>query len=524
MGRATFAILAVLCCTWAAAEQAVNPPPHPLHKIGEHWTPYTPPTEFPADVQVYTIQKGDTLWALAKRFLGNPYLWPQLWEKNKYIRDAHWIYPGDPLIIGPKTEEVSPTEPSAKVEFRGVVDALPPTSDLTGDWTVSGRTVHVTPSTKLDQRRGSAEPGATVTVEGAGRSDGSVDADKIAVLGFTGVIESLPGTRDLTGDWRVSGHGVHVTPSTKLDQERGPATPGAKVEVEGARRPDGSVDADRIAVVESAGGTAGAGGAPGAGEAGGSGAGRNAPGAAGTGGATIQGSGGAAGELIAVGSEDDIYCFAYLDDKDSKPTLTITSAEQIDYQDNFSTGDIIYLSGGEAEGVKAGQEFFIVQPVRKLRHPATNAVLGTVMRYLGHARVLCTQDHNATAEILASCDAINIGAWLRPFDAIPIPMTVMTPPVTRCDPASNKAKGYLVYSKDDDITIGQDHLVLVDLGDADQVSPGTQATVYRDNPVAGALPLLLGEIAVLTTGDHWASAKVIRSAGPMQVGDRVELK
>ncbi|MFI5143888.1 MAG: DUF5666 domain-containing protein, partial [Thermoanaerobaculales bacterium] len=246
MGRTTFAILAVLCCTWVAAEQADNPPPRPLHKIGDHWTPYEPPTEFPADVQVYTIQKGDTLWALAKKNLGNPYLWPQIWEKNKYIRDAHWIYPGDPLIIGPKTEEVSPTAPSQQVQFKGVIESLPPTSDLTGDWKVSGRAVHVTPSTKLDQTRGPAAPGATVTVEGAGRPDGSVDADKIAVVGFTGVIESLPPTSDLTGDWKVAGRTVHVTPTTTLDQTRGPATPGATVTVEGAARPDGSVDADKI--------------------------------------------------------------------------------------------------------------------------------------------------------------------------------------------------------------------------------------------------------------------------------------
>src|SRR4030042_3751758 len=108
MGRATFAILAVLCFSPAGREQPCNPPPRPLHKVNDHWTPYDPPTEFPPDAQVYTIVKGDTLWDLAQKFLGNPFLWPQIWEQNKYIRDAHWIYPGDPLVIGVKAEEVSP--------------------------------------------------------------------------------------------------------------------------------------------------------------------------------------------------------------------------------------------------------------------------------------------------------------------------------------------------------------------------------------------------------------------------------
>jgi LysM repeat protein len=370
MGRATFAILALLCFSWAGAEQAVNPPPRPLHKVNDHWTPYDPPREFAPDAQVYIIVKGDTLWDLAKKFLGNPFLWPQIWEQNKYIRDAHWIYPGDPLIVGVKAAEVTPPPAPA--------------------------------------------------------------------------------------------------------QPQAPAAPGAA--------------------------------APGA------------PSAA------VTGAAGAEGELVPVGSENDIYCFVYLDESNSKPALTISSAEQVQYQENFSEGDIIYLSGGEAEGVKAGQEFFITAPVRKLRHPATGAALGTIVRYVGQARVLCTQDHTATAEILASCDAIHVGNWLKPFDPIPIPMTIITAPATRCDPMGTKTTGYIVYNNDDLENFGKDNLVLIDLGEADQVSPGTLCLIYRDNPVAGAPRLLLGELAVLTTGNHWATGRVIRSYLPMMPGDRVELK
>jgi nucleoid-associated protein YgaU len=75
----------------AAAAAAVNPPPKPLHKVGDHWTPRAA-DRVPAGCRVYLIQPGDTLWDLAQKFLGNPYLWPQLWEQNTYIRDAHWIY------------------------------------------------------------------------------------------------------------------------------------------------------------------------------------------------------------------------------------------------------------------------------------------------------------------------------------------------------------------------------------------------------------------------------------------------
>lgn len=71
----------------------------PVHQVGDHWTAWDPPESATEGVEVYTIQAGDTLWALAQRFLGDAYRWPELWESNQYILDAEWIYPGDPLAV-----------------------------------------------------------------------------------------------------------------------------------------------------------------------------------------------------------------------------------------------------------------------------------------------------------------------------------------------------------------------------------------------------------------------------------------
>ena len=57
-------------------------PPSGLHLVGDHWSAWDPPSEVPEGSQVYAIQPGDTLWDLASRYLGDPYLWPQLWERN----------------------------------------------------------------------------------------------------------------------------------------------------------------------------------------------------------------------------------------------------------------------------------------------------------------------------------------------------------------------------------------------------------------------------------------------------------
>ena len=94
-------LLAVAIPLCGATPKSSSHPPRDLHKVGDHWTAYNPPdpATFAPGAKTYTIQRGDTLWALAKQFLNNAYLWPQLWESNTWITDAHWIYPGDVLLI-----------------------------------------------------------------------------------------------------------------------------------------------------------------------------------------------------------------------------------------------------------------------------------------------------------------------------------------------------------------------------------------------------------------------------------------
>jgi hypothetical protein len=91
----------VLAGTLAAAQDA---PPPGLQtgpaEVAPHWTRNPGfPTTIPEGTAFHIVERGDTLWDLAARFLDNPYLWPQLWDTNKYIEDAHWIYPGDPIVL-----------------------------------------------------------------------------------------------------------------------------------------------------------------------------------------------------------------------------------------------------------------------------------------------------------------------------------------------------------------------------------------------------------------------------------------
>ncbi len=65
-------------------------------------------------LDVYTVKKTDSLAEIARRKFGDWKKWRIIYEYNDYVRDPHWIFPGDTLIV-PELVKKLPQVPEAEV-------------------------------------------------------------------------------------------------------------------------------------------------------------------------------------------------------------------------------------------------------------------------------------------------------------------------------------------------------------------------------------------------------------------------
>ncbi len=245
-------------------------------------------------------------------------------------------------------------------------------------------------------------------------------------------------------------------------------------------------------------------------------------------------------ELRPVASESDLYCSSYLDEPVGEETLVIAQREE-QAKSLLSEWDVVFLSQGLAQGVQPGNEYLVYRPGRLVEHPDSGEVLGQVIQQVGRLKVIASQDQTATAYITRACTEILMGDRLVPFEEVPVPLTVYPGWERYGVDITDADKGAIVYSADDRGELGRGHLVELDLGTADGLEPGDYVLIYREFQSvpdftsvfgmkdAGEMdhrfpPNILGQAVVIRAKEHTSTAKIVRSAIEVAIGDKVAKK
>jgi hypothetical protein len=237
---------------------------------------------------------------------------------------------------------------------------------------------------------------------------------------------------------------------------------------------------------------------------------------------------------IPLGAEADIYCYGYLGDPREPMPNSIASYEDVEMRYDVgallqeiggSEGDLIFVNGGTATGIVAGETYLVVRASETVLHPKTKAVIGQHYDFVGQVKILKAEDRRSCAIVSQSCDSIKIGDRLKPMPQLPIPLARVPDLPAFCEPRSARANGFIVNAQGGwSDALGEGILVEINLGRDEQVQPGDFLTVWRESPQPGQPPQVLGELGVLTTESHTATAKVVANRYAIRVGDHVELR
>lgn len=239
-----------------------------------------------------------------------------------------------------------------------------------------------------------------------------------------------------------------------------------------------------------------------------------------------------------MGAEADVNCFGYVGPENEVFSGRVVSGDAVYEQSAFSFQDVIYADN---QGIRAGDDYWLLATRDEVFDIPGGAPIGRFTQYIGKAHALCVHDRVAILEITATCTDVPIGTMLKPFDPIPVPLARRTAMLTNCDEPSGKRVGTIVLSRDGVETLSDGTDVILDIGADAGLSPGDFLTIFRyaiphefDIDFNGELRsyradiapprTVLGELAILTVGDHTATAQIMSMSHAMQVGDLVEIK
>ena len=181
-----------------------------------------------------------------------------------------------------------------------------------------------------------------------------------------------------------------------------------------------------------------------------------------------------------------VNCAGFVTDQKVPDGIRLISAEQSNYKITFMRGDYVHINRGQDKGVRVGDRFSVVRPDKdptdvpwfKWQAKLMKA-MGTPYVDAGQLRVVNVQPKVSVAQVIFSCDYMQRGDILLPYQDRPAPPYKDPAAFDHFAPVSGKPVAMLVAGKDYTQVYGKLSPVYVNLGSAQGVKVGDYFRIFR---------------------------------------------
>ncbi len=179
-------------------------------------------------------------------------------------------------------------------------------------------------------------------------------------------------------------------------------------------------------------------------------------------------------------------CSGFVTDQRVPDEIRLVSGEQSNYKITFARGDYIHINRGQDKGVRVGDRFSVVRPDKdptdvpwfKWQVKLMRA-MGTPYVDAGQVKVVNVQPKVSVAQVIFSCDYMQRGDILVPYQDRPEPPYKDAADFDHFAPVSGKPVAMVVAGKDYGQVFGKLNAVYVNLGTNQGVKVGDYFRIFR---------------------------------------------
>jgi hypothetical protein len=181
-----------------------------------------------------------------------------------------------------------------------------------------------------------------------------------------------------------------------------------------------------------------------------------------------------------------VYCSGFVTDQKVPDATRLVSGEESNVKILFAQRDNVIINRGQDKGVRVGDRFSVVRaetdPAEVQWFKWQNKLMkamGTLYVDAGQLRVVNVQPKTAIAEVSLSCNYMQRGDIVLPFQERPEPAYKDAGAFDHFAPISGKPVAMIVQTKDYQESSGQGSTVYVNLGTEKGLKVGDYFRIFR---------------------------------------------